>query len=84
MTKMNCPKCQKEMDTGQAQVRGTVFGFLMVGFSHQHLFFYPDNLPPPEKQLGIPIRRGRVIVSSGCEVSAYRCDDCAITVLLPQ
>lgn len=36
---MKCPYCDGEMVEGTAAVRGTLLGFLAVGFSYQHLWF---------------------------------------------
>jgi predicted RNA-binding Zn-ribbon protein involved in translation (DUF1610 family) len=40
---MNCPECNAEMVKGVAQVRGTIIGFLVFGFSSQDLYFDRDN-----------------------------------------
>jgi hypothetical protein len=36
---MKCPYCDGEMVPGTASVKGTLLGFLVVGLSHQHLWF---------------------------------------------
>jgi hypothetical protein len=56
------------MVAGTAYVRGTVWGFLLIGFSHQHLWF----------------RSGKdknIVLESGEERAGHRCSQCsAITV----
>jgi len=34
-----CPYCGSEMTVGKAKIQGTLSGFLLFGFSYQHLFF---------------------------------------------
>lgn len=36
---IHCPYCGTKMEPGVVFVRGTLLGFLAVGFSHQHLWF---------------------------------------------
>ena len=36
---MNCPYCSADMILGKASVRGSFIGFLIIGLSHQHLWF---------------------------------------------
>jgi predicted RNA-binding Zn-ribbon protein involved in translation (DUF1610 family) len=36
---MNCPHCGHETVQGNARVRGNLIGFMVVGFSFQHLYF---------------------------------------------
>ena len=64
---MKCPKCNEEMDQGIAKVEGTALGFLVVGFSHQHLFYKG--------------KKKERIVHSGDETLAYRCASCDLTIL---
>ena len=65
---MKCPTCETEMESGYSKVHGTVGGFLMFGFSHQHLWFKGKG----DKEM---------IVPSNDEVDAFRCKDCDVTVL---
>ena len=62
---MQCPKCNTEMDPGQAQVKGSLLGFLIVGLSYQHLYFRADEASLREK-----------IIPSGGKRSAYYCRQC--------
>jgi hypothetical protein len=39
MNKVNCPKCNVEMDPGKVHIGATAIGFLVIGFSYKHLFF---------------------------------------------
>jgi hypothetical protein len=38
-----CPFCGATMQVGVASIHGTLLGFLVIGFSHQSLWFRPDG-----------------------------------------
>jgi len=67
------------MERGHAVVRGTLGGFLLVGFSHQHLYFRSDA-PAPKTLFGA--RSERLVCRSGTLTSAYQCGRCG-TLLIP-
>lgn len=79
---MNCPRCSQPLQRGTATVSGTVLGFLLVGFSHQHLFFKPST-GPRGKPVSLGADPGRVILPSGGQAAAARCAACGVTVILP-
>ena len=62
---MKCPNCNMEMEPGQAQVKGTLLGFLIIGFSHQNLYFRSAEGGVNEK-----------IIRSGGKRSGYYCRQC--------
>ncbi len=56
------------MDKGEAIVRGTIGGFLLVGFSLQSLWFESANT----KKTILPCRS---------RADAFRCNSCDVTVI---
>ncbi len=58
------------MVAGTACVRGTVFGFLLVGLSHQHLWFRSGEAK-------------NLVVESGEEHAAHRCAQCGAVTIYP-
>ncbi|MCF6314122.1 MAG: hypothetical protein L3J39_16865 [Verrucomicrobiales bacterium] len=56
------------MTKGEAAVHETLGGFMLVGVSLQHLWFYKDH-------------RGELILPSNQAADAYRCADCKLTVI---
>lgn len=38
---MECPQCGEQMEEGNVFIRGTFWGFLLVGWSLQHCWFRP-------------------------------------------
>ncbi len=58
------------MEPGTNYVRGTFWGFLLVGFSHQHLWFRTGN-------------HKEVIVASGEERAGHRCPQCGAVTVYP-
>ncbi|GMU22990.1 MAG: hypothetical protein AMXMBFR13_30740 [Phycisphaerae bacterium] len=40
---MKCPRCDEAMERGSAFIEGTLLGFLLIGFSHQHLWFQGED-----------------------------------------
>ncbi len=67
---MKCPVCQVEMEKGTARVHGTVVGFILFGFSYQHLWF--------EHSSGNEER----ILASNEQCPGYRCPEC-LAVFIP-
>ena len=67
--KLECPYCKGKLKTGQANIHGTVGGFLLFGLSYQNLYFKPES----EKEI-------KVLGSNG-STPALRCDNCGIVVL---
>ncbi len=65
-----CPYCGGRVVAGTAYVRGTFLGALLVGLSHQHLWFRAGK----EKD---------VVVESGGERTAYRCEKCEAVTVFP-
>lgn len=65
---MKCPRCQTNMAKGEAAVRGTLGGFMLVGLSHQHLWFSKGH-------------RDELVLPSDQDADAYRCADCKLTVI---
>lgn len=68
---MQCPSCGSEMTRGAAQIRGTLSSFIVVGFSHEYLFF---RGPDPETK---DVR----LLKSRQWVDASRCESCSLLVL---
>ena len=62
---MQCPNCGVEMDPGEAQIKGSMLGFLVVGLSYQHLYFKAAEGSMREK-----------IISSGGKRLAHYCRQC--------
>ena len=46
---MKCPYCEGEMAEGTAFIKGTLWGFLVIGLSIQHLWFRRADDRGPEK-----------------------------------
>ena len=63
------------MVEGEASVRGTLIGFLAVGFSLQHLFF---NKQGDSRGNGGSSKK---ILPSGNVTMACHCDSCGLTIL---
>jgi hypothetical protein len=66
MKETNCPKCQKAMRKGVAQVKGTFWGFLWFGFSWMKLFFYPDDDPQNSFPILSPVDRKKSFYCPHC------------------
>jgi len=49
-----CPYCGTEMIPGESFIRGTLFGFLLFGWSHQYLWFRREG----ERRKEVIIRTG--------------------------
>ena len=62
---MKCPNCNVEMEPGQAQVKGSLLGFLIIGFSHQNLYFKSSDGSTKE-----------VVIPSGGKRSGHYCRLC--------
>jgi hypothetical protein len=60
------------MDEGAALIRGTVWGFIVVGFSWMKLFFRPE---------GGDWRSDVVVFSPEHRKVAYRCPKCASVLI---
>jgi hypothetical protein len=60
------------MASGNVQVHGTALGFLLFGWSHQHLWWYADD------------SRREILIKSGGGTLAFRCRDCGSVVLPSQ
>ena len=67
---MKCPYCGGEMVPGTAVVRGTTLGFLLFGFSEQHLWFRKVSGGRDEK-----------IVPSSGERAGYQCTECRAVII---
>jgi hypothetical protein len=63
-----CPICNNLMTAGKASIHGTICGFIVFGFSHQHLWFEPSDGGFKEKM---------VLDSNGSTISAY-CEKCKL------
>jgi hypothetical protein len=61
---MKCPVCDVEMEPGRCEIRGTLLGFLMIGFSWKHLYFHG-------RQSG-----KHVMLHSTSQAGAHRCSQC--------
>jgi len=48
---MNCPNCQTEMSQGRYKLQGTIWGFMLLGFSQKELYFVKGK--QKEKTLGL-------------------------------
>ena len=69
-----CPNCGGELQRGRLVIRGTLGGFVLFGFSHQHLWWTDVD--------GTPASKERVI-DSGNYRWARRCIACKTVVLPP-
>jgi len=79
---MKCPTCTSEMDQGKVCVRGTLLGFLFVGFSHQHCWF--ESRTTGSKKIIVRSRNG-LFTRADAEVAnppAYHCKDCGTSVII--
>ena len=72
---MNCPNCRVEMIAGDARIKGTLVGFLVIGLSYQHLFFKSRKKSVDEK----PVRKK--VLRSGRSTTAHHCEKCGLTAL---
>jgi hypothetical protein len=62
---LKCPVCAVDMQPGRVSVHGTVWGALVVGFSHQHLWFEPAGGADEAE-----------IIGSGMEKTGWRRQAC--------
>lgn len=62
---VNCPACGAEMEPGTIAVKETLWGFLFVGASYQHLFFRGDGG-----------KKDECLMTSGVPTRANRCPNC--------
>lgn len=67
------------MEEGTVYIRGTLLGLLMVGFSHQNLYFQPV-ISRDDKVL-MPAAKDMVVLESGGSTEAWRCERCRMTLL---
>ncbi len=67
---MKCPYCGGEMVPGTALVRGTLLGFLVVGLSHQHLWFRQLDGGGDEK-----------VIHSRGQKAGHRCTECRAVII---
>lgn len=66
-----CPFCRAALETGTAEVHGTLLGWLAAGYSRQHLFFRPDD--GPEER----------VLERNTPTPALRCPSCRAVLLRP-
>jgi hypothetical protein len=59
-----CPYCGDEMDIGKVKIQGTFGGFLLFGFSYQHLYYVDQN------------ENENRIMKSRAQKEAYFCNNC--------
>lgn len=69
---MQCPYCNAEMVSGTVFLRAHVLGFLFRGFSHQPLWFQPDEGLMNER---IVLRKH--FLPGGDVKPAFRCESCS-------
>ena len=67
---MKCPYCGGEMVPGTALVKGTLLGFLVVGLSHQHLWFRQLDGGGDEK-----------ILRSTGKKAGHQCTQCGAVII---
>lgn len=70
---MTCPDCGEQMVRGAIKVRGTKGGFLMFGFSWQHLWWIGSDERPDRRRL----------LTSGESCVAYACGPCGTVTFRP-
>ena len=66
-----CPVCSTVMTPGTCEVRGTFWGFLMFGLSHQHFWFNDAQSK-------------KIIVASDDICAGYRCSKCGSVLVQPR
>lgn len=66
---LKCPYCNGKLKNGQANIHGTVGGFLLFGFSCENLYFKSES----EKEIEI--------LGSNSSTPSMRCEDCGIVIL---
>lgn len=69
---LKCPYCDSRMIPGSAEIKGTLAGFLAVGFSNQHLWFRKGKR-----------ERSRILVSED-ETLAHQCELCGAVAIPPR
>lgn len=67
---IKCPYCGEEMIEGQAFIRGTFFGFLLVGLSRQHLWFHRQNESKKE-----------LVIESSDSRAGHQCPKCGAVLI---
>ena len=67
---MKCSICNGEFERGRAEIHGTTFGIIFFGFSHQPLFYHPENDKKEEQ-----------ILQPGYTYCVLRCTDCKAIVI---
>ena len=67
--RLECYDCNGILKKGKASIHGTIGGFLIIGLSHENLYFKSDD----EKEIKI--------LGSGGTTPALRCEDCGIVIL---
>ena len=71
---MTCPGCGGQMAPGRLRVKGSLPGFLFVGFSWQHLWWSdPDDNRRSREQ----------VIVSGDQRPADRCVTCGMIAFMP-
>jgi hypothetical protein len=71
---MNCPTCNKDMESGTVYLRASVFGFMFRGTSHQPLRFMPDHSMEEYTVLQ------KKFLPGGDVKPAHRCKSCGTVV----
>jgi hypothetical protein len=66
-----CPRCDVEFVTGQLSIKGTMPGFVFVGFSWQHLWWTSTD--------GSRER----LLDSGERCTAGECPSCGLVAFMP-
>ena len=72
---MNCLRCGKPMTLGSAQIRGTAWGFFIVGWSYQNLYSREKRTDQDNEPSEIRILRSRH------STDASRCAECGLVLL---
>ena len=55
----SCPRCSAELERGQVENHGTIWGVIAVGLSYTHLFFSRYETPK-SKSIVLPFRDRRL------------------------
>lgn len=66
---LKCPYCDGTLISGEARIHGTITGFLLVGLSHQNLYF--------KSELGEETE----VLGSGESTPAMKCNKCGVVTL---
>ena len=71
---MKCNNCNSEMEEGEAVVKATTLGFVVLGLSYKHLYFKGKGKGPNSKEIAL---------KNNLLATALKCKSCGAIIILP-